>query len=106
MLNVHLQEDQGIHAYVEAIEPLIKDLAENHIYLAIENTPLAGPDAMNALFGEILRLDDKDTAYVGMCFDMGHANLYPATRNDYLGYMTRLEPDVPNFGALCLDSGP
>jgi sugar phosphate isomerase/epimerase len=30
-----------------------------------------------------------------MCLDLGHANLSPATRNDYLGFIDRLAPHVP-----------
>jgi sugar phosphate isomerase/epimerase len=32
---------------------------------------------------------------VGMCLDLGHANLCAATRNDYLGFIDQLEPEVP-----------
>ncbi len=30
-----------------------------------------------------------------MCLDVGHANLHPSTRNDYIGYLDRLRPEVP-----------
>lgn len=30
-----------------------------------------------------------------MCLDLGHANLSPVTRNDYLGFVDRLGPHVP-----------
>ncbi len=30
-----------------------------------------------------------------MCFDLGHANLCQATRNDYLKFLDRIEPHLP-----------
>jgi sugar phosphate isomerase/epimerase len=30
-----------------------------------------------------------------MCLDVGHANLHATTRNDYIGYVDRLRPEVP-----------
>jgi sugar phosphate isomerase/epimerase len=32
---------------------------------------------------------------VGLCLDIGHANLFEGTRNDYLGYLDRLSARVP-----------
>ena len=57
-------------------------------------TPLTSPDDFNRLFR---RLEDSGLApdQVGMCFDLGHANLWASTRNDYLLYLDRLEPYVP-----------
>jgi sugar phosphate isomerase/epimerase len=34
---------------------------------------------------------------VGMCLDIGHANLCAATRNDFLRYYDALAPAVPLF---------
>jgi sugar phosphate isomerase/epimerase len=31
---------------------------------------------------------------VGLCLDVGHANLCAETRNDYLAYVDRLDPEV------------
>jgi sugar phosphate isomerase/epimerase len=64
------------------------------VTLALENTPATSPATFNALFQE---LANQPTVLqrVGMCFDMGHANLHPATRNDYLGYLDQLETQVP-----------
>jgi sugar phosphate isomerase/epimerase len=32
---------------------------------------------------------------VGLCLDVGHANLCPATRNDYVGFLDALDPALP-----------
>src|SRR5699024_9077048 len=42
-----------------------------------------------------LHRDGASPWVVGMCFDMGHANLCHATRHDYCGYVDRLSEKVP-----------
>ncbi|MEW6441676.1 MAG: sugar phosphate isomerase/epimerase family protein [bacterium] len=94
LLNLHLWEDQGVEAYADAVLPLIRRVADAGLTLAIENTPLTGPDPFNALFAALRkRRSPPDRA--GMCLDVGHANLFGATRNDYLAYVDRIEPSVP-----------
>ncbi len=95
LLNIHLQAENGLKAYVESITWLIQLLAGTGLQLAIENTPLYPPEQFNELFAHLRDLDLTRTGGVGMCFDLGHANLCPATRNDYLGYFDRLSPHVP-----------
>ena len=94
-LNIHLYTDQGIDAFVEAILPFIRRLAQEGINLSIENTPVTGPEAFNKLFENLLSLKSTDTDCVGMCPDIGHANLCSATQNDYLKFMDMLDPQVP-----------
>ncbi len=53
LFNIHLYQDQGIAAYVQAIIPLIDRLASARIKLAIENTPLTGPADFNELFSQL-----------------------------------------------------
>ncbi|MBW1675187.1 MAG: TIM barrel protein, partial [Deltaproteobacteria bacterium] len=95
LLNIHLYTDEGIASYVQAIIPLMKRLAQVGIKLSIENTPFTAPDDFNELFRKLRNLGSTDAAYVGMCPDIGHANLCEATRNDYLKFIDLLDPQVP-----------
>ncbi|NVM20951.1 MAG: TIM barrel protein [Desulfobacterales bacterium] len=95
VLNIHLDTDEGIDAYVEAIMPCIRRLARAGIKLAIENTPVTGPEDFNELFRRLHNLGSTDAAHVGMCLDLGHANLCEPTRNDYLKFIDLLDPQVP-----------
>jgi phosphoglucan,water dikinase len=95
LLNVHLCTDDGIAFYMQSIIPLVKRLARVGIKLSIENTPLTGPGNFNELFRRFCNLGSAYTACVGMCLDIGHANLCEATRNDYLKFIDLLDPQVP-----------
>jgi len=95
LLNIHLYADQGADAYVRAIMPFIRPFAETGIRLSVENTPLTGPGDVNAFFGKLRALGPAVTAQVGMCLDLGHANLCEATQNDYLRFVDLLDPEVP-----------
>ena len=95
LLNIHLYHERGMAAYVEAIRPLMRRLAEVGLQLSIENTPQHSPEDFNELFAELRRMDASAAPAVGMCFDLGHANLCAATRNDYLRFLDRLAPEVP-----------
>jgi phosphoglucan, water dikinase len=95
LLNVHLFHEQGLSAFVEAIIPLMRQTAEAGLQLAIENTPLHSPEQFNEFFVRLRALESVETSHVGMCLDLGHANLCSATRNDYLAFVDRLDPTVP-----------
>ncbi len=95
LLNIHLVHDQGLAAFVEALLPLVRRTAESGIRLAIENTPQHTPELFNELFARLRALISVETRHVGMCLDVGHANLSPATRNDYLRFCDRLDPQAP-----------
>jgi sugar phosphate isomerase/epimerase len=115
-LNIHLYIEEGLTNYLEALTPLLWKLDEAAISLSIENTPLTGPEDFNALFARLENLQKIEG--VGMCLDLGHANLCASTRNDYLRFIDRLDPRVPivhihaheNFGEsddhLPLFTGP
>ncbi|SPD74771.1 hypothetical protein PITCH_A330036 [uncultured Desulfobacterium sp.] len=94
LVNIHFFADEGAQAFVQAISHLIELLSANAIRLSIENVPATGPAAFNILF-EHLRNTELDTSCVGMCLDLGHANLCKETLNDYLGYVDILGPQVP-----------
>jgi sugar phosphate isomerase/epimerase len=95
LLNVHLHAENGLRMYVESITWLARHLARTGLQLAIENTPLNPPEQFNELFVRLRTLDAAQVGHVGMCLDLGHANLCTATHNHYLGYLARLEPHVP-----------
>lgn len=95
LLNIHLYTEAGTTAYAEAILPLLERLAGTDIRLAVENTPLTGPEDFNTLFGQLFERASSHGVEVGMCLDLGHANLCNATRNDYLRYIDLLDPQVP-----------
>jgi sugar phosphate isomerase/epimerase len=95
LLNIHLHDYKGIKAYVEAVRPIIRLCAESGIRLSMENTPFTGPEDFNALFALLRGIRGLRTDHVGMCLDIGHANLHGPTLNDYLGFMDRLDKEVP-----------
>ena len=94
LVNLHLYTDRGIDAYVNSLVPVISYAASQGIRLSIENTPLTGPTDFNDLFRCLDKLN-IDTSHVGMCLDIGHANLFSGTWNDYIRYIDELEPGVP-----------
>jgi phosphoglucan,water dikinase len=95
LLNIHLVHESGLPAFVQAIASLIAQTSEAGLQLAIENTPHHSPEQFNELFGLLQELPSLATGHVGMCLDIGHANLSSATLNDYLGFYDRLGPKVP-----------
>jgi sugar phosphate isomerase/epimerase len=95
LFNIHLHNDEGMEAYVEAVKPVIRAAAESCLLLSIENTPVTSPEDFNTLFSLLRDIKELDTRHVGMCLDLGHANLHGSTRNDYLGFIDRLDGRVP-----------
>ena len=95
LLNIHLFHEQGMAVFLEAIRALVRKTTEAGLLLAIENTPHHSPEQFNDLFARLHDAKGVETGHVGMCLDMGHANLCAATRNDYLRFLDRLEPQVP-----------
>ena len=94
MLIIHLNTDEGIKNYVKAIMPIIKSSAEAGINLSIENTPLTAPEDFNKLFNHLQKLKDTSALHVGMCLDLGHANLCGSTHNNYLKFFDTLESQL------------
>jgi len=95
LVNVHLYPERGMEAYAKALRPFIRHAASRRLQLAIENTPETTPQHFNELFRVLEDGDSVARPTVGMCFDLGHANLCAATRNDYLRFLDQLEPHVP-----------
>ncbi|MBW2109310.1 MAG: TIM barrel protein, partial [Deltaproteobacteria bacterium] len=95
LINIHLYLDQGIDAYIQGILRFVKTLTDAGITLTIENTPLTGPQDFNLFFERLRDLAPGRASQVGMCLDIGHANLCEATRNDYLRFIDLIAPEVP-----------
>lgn len=94
LVNLHLDASAGAEKFVEALRPTLSLTAEAGLKLALENTVWTGPADFNGFFAA-LRAAGMPAGHVGMCLDLGHANLFEGFRNDYLGYFDALDPAVP-----------
>src|SRR6266849_3818616 len=94
LVNLHLFAERGARPFAEALGPLMEAARAPGVLLSLENTPQTSPDDFNAVFGELAAMPEA-TGRIGMCLDMGHANLYPETRNNYIGFVDRLGEHVP-----------
>jgi phosphoglucan,water dikinase len=94
LVNLHLYMERGAQSYVDALAQVIAYSARRGVRLSIENTPLTGPADFNDTF-KCLDSLDMDTEHVGMCLDIGHANLFSGTHNDYIRYIDELAPELP-----------
>lgn len=101
IINTHLFIEQGVPRYFDRLLPIIAKTHEAGLKLSIENTPETTPQDFNALFrllkdNTINGLDSSAiTTHVGMCLDVGHANLCYTTNNDFLGFINQLDSDLP-----------
>ena len=94
LLSLHLDIGDGPARFVEALEPTLRLTAQSSLKLAIENTVWTGPEDFNAFWAVLRQRGDLPTAHVGMCFDLGHANLFGETQNNYWRYLDALTPEV------------
>ena len=95
LINIHLSVHCGIRSYVQAVMPVLRQIKETGIKISFENTPLTTPEDFNGLFTLLRDVDIVEEGRVGVCFDVGHANLCNATHNDYLSFIDRLSSSVP-----------
>ncbi len=95
LFNIHLSTNGGLRVYYETITPIINQLVEAGIKLSIENTIDTTPADINELFRRLREPGVISADSVGLCLDLGHANLCHTTRNDYLRYVDLIGPDVP-----------
>jgi sugar phosphate isomerase/epimerase len=93
LLNIHLEEPHRVDEFARALETLIQRCGISGVRLAIENVPGTSPEDFNRLFALLPRAAREPV--VGMCLDIGHANMHATTHNDYLGFVDRLSPEVP-----------
>jgi sugar phosphate isomerase/epimerase len=95
LLNLHLDLSQGAELFVEALRRTLLLTAEARLQLALENTVFTGAEDFNRFFAALHQGGDFPFAHAGMCFDLGHANLYEPTRNDYCRFLDGLSEQVP-----------
>jgi sugar phosphate isomerase/epimerase len=95
LVNLHLDVSRGVDRFVAALGPALQATAETGLQLALENTILTSPDDFNWFFAALRHRTEHPVAHVGMCFDLGHANLCAATRNDYCRFLDQLSEQVP-----------
>lgn len=94
VLNLHLASGNP-NACARAALALVAILKPMGIALALENTVSVSPDEVNEVFKSIGQTEPDGPQSVGLCLDVGHANLYAGTRNDYLRYLDGLGSHVP-----------
>jgi sugar phosphate isomerase/epimerase len=95
LVNLHLYLDAGVEAYATALLPVLDAAGEAGVSVSIENTPATTPTDFNQLFACLHARKATAHGAVGMCLDLGHANLCRATHNDYLRFLDDLAPEVP-----------
>ena len=95
LVNLHLYMDEGAEGYVQALAPVVRYAVAAGLRLSVENTPHTTPGDFNDTFALLRHLDGVPPDAVGMCLDIGHANLCAETHNDFVRYLDGLAPGVP-----------
>jgi sugar phosphate isomerase/epimerase len=94
LVNLHLSTEGDARSFVRALEPVIAQATRQALRLSIENTPQTPPAHFNETFAYLAESAPGARGTVGMCLDIGHANLCDQTRNDYIRYLDLLAPEV------------
>ncbi len=92
VVNIHLFDEYPADAYAGSLPVLIDAAYAAGAILSVENTPRCSPEFVNAVFAALGKYAGRS---VGLCLDMGHANLFAETRGDYPAYVARLAGNVP-----------
>ena len=95
LVNLHLYMDEGAEGYVRALAPVVRYAAGAGLRVSVENTPQTAPADFNDTFALLRHFDGLRPETVGMCLDIGHANLCAETHNDFVRYLDGLAPEVP-----------
>ncbi len=95
LVNVYYHGDRGVDGFAAGLLPLVRYAREAGVRISVENTVFTTPADFNRLFERLGREPGVVGVAVGLCFDMGHANLCSATRNDYLAFFDALGDHVP-----------
>ncbi|HZY86787.1 MAG TPA: TIM barrel protein [Gemmataceae bacterium] len=95
LVNLHLYMDDGAEGYALALGPVARRAAAAGLRLSVENTPHTTPGDFNDTFALLREFDGVPPGTIGMCLDVGHANLCAETHNDFVGYLDALAPEVP-----------
>jgi len=94
LINIHLSTSD-INGFVRSLRAFLEGAIGAGLNISIENTIYTGPEEFNNLFKIISSMREIDKNRIGMCLDVGHANIYNRYRNDYIGYVNAINPDVP-----------
>ena len=94
VVNLHLFPERPVALFAARLGTLIESARRRGVRLSLENTPAVSPEHVNAVF-DLLSRNSEAHGRVGLCFDMGHANLHESTRNDYCVFLDRLGAHVP-----------
>lgn len=95
LVNLHLYMDEGAAGYVRALAPVLRHAAAAGLRVSIENTPHTTPADFNDTFALLAKVEDVPPGTVGMCLDIGHANLCRETHNHFVRFLDELAPQVP-----------
>ena len=93
LVNIHLF-DYPPEVYVAAVIKLAGPAVRAGVRISCENTPATSPESINAVFS-LLEKNAAGSDRFGLCLDMGHANIFPETRENYPEYVERIAPCVP-----------
>ncbi len=96
LVNLHLAMDDGAAGFVQSLLPLARAAGSEGVKLTLENTPHTTPQDFNDTFA-LLMDAELPAGTVGMCLDIGHANLCAVTHNDFLRFYDELAEHVPLF---------
>jgi sugar phosphate isomerase/epimerase len=91
---LHLPAGEHEQAWAEALKEPLRSANRAGLQLAFENTVLTAPRDCNRVFGDLRQRYGPD-APVGLCLDVGHANLCEATHNDYVRFVDALDQALP-----------
>jgi phosphoglucan,water dikinase len=90
---VHFDLRQGPEGFARGLRECAEYARERGVRLAAENTVHTSPDDCNRCMAAVRALGfGADT--VGMCLDIGHANVCEATRYDYVRFVNSIDPQV------------
>lgn len=94
LVNLHLYMDDGPRGFARSLEPVLRYAAAAKLLISIENTPHTTPDDFNQTFASLNQLPNVPGGTVGMCLDIGHANLCQPTHNNFIRYLDLLACEV------------
>jgi sugar phosphate isomerase/epimerase len=93
---LHMDIKKGAKKFVQGLLEMEKNFLDFNVpKIAIENTKITSPQHLNDVFCELK--NTQLSPYFGICFDIGHANLFSQTHHDYVGYFKQIQDNVPLF---------
>jgi sugar phosphate isomerase/epimerase len=95
LVNLHLTMEEGPARFACSLEPVCRHAAAAGLRISIENTPHTTPEDFQTAFAHLRELKAIEPESVGMCLDIGHANLCRETHNNYIRYLDLLGPAIP-----------